>query len=560
MAADGSVSPVLPAGALERHGDLHVLRVSGDDYEMGFQHGAALREAVRRGPVPAFAKFVARLFAPMLGQRAGELAAAALSHTVGRSVAAGFPAHARRSLEGLADGAGLKRGELIRAVTMPETYLWFVSRLIAAKGVEVAPRHQVPTIGCTSAIAFGEATADGAMLHGRNFDYQGVGTWDAEGAVVFHEPKGAQAYASVTSAGVLFGGITAMNEAGLTLAVHQHLACDALKLGGTPVGVVGDRIMREATGLDDAKRILDEHRPIGCWTYLVGSAREKRVLCYEISPELRRALFFDEGTFAYSNLYLDRELAARERHLYPSHARWNAARIRHARERLEAMRGRITADDVASILGDRVDPDCRLRAAISCLQTVGSVVFRPTDGVFFVGSGAAPASNRPYVAFDLKTRSARPDLAPLTGGVPAEGELKAFERYRDAYRAWFEADDLPAARAAIGEACALLPREAAFRFVAALLALQAGDLDHAGRQLDEAIALGHPDPERVAGFHLWRGRVRDLSARRGEALADYRRALAGDEPVRKAAQKGQAKPWRRRRFSIEFTLGDVVVP
>src|SRR5262245_6834389 len=156
-----------------RHAGFHVLRLSGDDYAMGHQHGAALRDAIAHGPVPYFERYVER----MLGAGVGPLGAAAavvLRRTVGHRVAAGFPPHARRALEGLADGAGVARDKLLGACTMPETYLWVVHKLIRLRGAAVAPRAGASLMGCTSAIAWGGATKDGSMLHGRNFDYQGV--------------------------------------------------------------------------------------------------------------------------------------------------------------------------------------------------------------------------------------------------------------------------------------------------------------------------------------------------------------------------------------------------
>ena len=111
----------------ERYRGLHVLRLAGDDYEMGYQHGELLREAIARGPLPYFAQYIPRLIAQgtmgataQLGARA---AGALLPRTVGLAIAARFPPRVRKALDGLADGAKISRSELTRAVTMPETYL-----------------------------------------------------------------------------------------------------------------------------------------------------------------------------------------------------------------------------------------------------------------------------------------------------------------------------------------------------------------------------------------------------------------------------------------------------
>lgn len=549
------------APAHERHAGLHVLRLSGDDYEMGYQHGKLLSDAIARGPLPYFDRYVERMLGAGLGPRAGALLATALRGTVGKKIASGFPAHALRALEGLADGCGIDRRALLGAVTMPESYLWLLQRVLDVRRPGRAPRHGVPLMGCTSAVAWGTATRDGKLLHGRNFDYQGVGSWDTEQAVVFHRPDEGMPYVSISAAGILFGGITAMNAAGLTLVVHQHMASRALRLGGTPIGITGDEIMRHARTLDDARRILDADTPNGCWTYVIGSAKERAVLCYETSPSARAAMRFDDETFGYANVYLDPKLGETEHHLYPAHWRNNLARLRRARQLLAEGKGRHDPDSIAAILGDRGEPGCCFETSISMLMTVGSVIFRPDDGVFFVATGRAPVSNREYVAFDLAREAPRPDLAPVTGGRSEPRAAEAFDAYRDAYQAYFDRADLQAARAHIARAVELAPAEPLYHFMQGLLALLESDAGAAERAFDRALAVGHSVAERTSAFHLWRGRARDALGRRQDAIADYRSAGFGpNRDLRRAAARGLKKRWRPRRFGVEFSFADVPVP
>jgi tetratricopeptide (TPR) repeat protein len=444
---------------------------------------------------------------------------------------------------------------------MPETYLWVLQRVLDVRRPGPAPRTGVPLMGCTSALAWGEATRDGKLLHGRNFDYQGVGSWDREQAVVFHRPKQGMPYVSVSAAGILFGGITAMSSAGLTLVVHQHMASRALRLGGTPIGIAGDRIMRHARSLDDARRMLDDDTPNGCWTYVIGSAREQSVLCYETSPGRRAALRVDDGSFGYANVYLDPELGRTEHHLYPAHWRNNLARLERARSLLAERRGEHDPGSIAAILGDLGGSACRFESGIAMLMTVASVVFRPDDGVFYVATGRAPVSSREYVAFDLTREAARPELEPLAGSCSGETEREAFDAYRDAYEAYFDHGDLRSARSRLARALELRPDQALYHFVAGLLALLDSDPAAAEQALDAAIRMGHPVDERRSAFHLWRARARDLVARRSEALTDYRIARSATEPaVRDAAARGLRSSWRPRRFGIEFSFADVPVP
>jgi hypothetical protein len=218
---------------------------------------------------------------------------------------------------------------------------------------------------------------------------------------------------------------------------------------------------------------------------------------------------------------------------------------------------------MARILGDEGDPRCRLRASIAMLMTVGSVVFRPEDGVLWVAAGEAPTSQRAYVPLSLATEGHAPEHGTLPQGGSSAQARAAFEAYRDAYLAYFDHDDLQGARALMARSCALQPEQPLYHVLSGLLAIAAREPGAALPSLDRALALGHPDPERVAAFHLWRGRAADLLGRRGDALADYRSSLRGpaDGAVRRAAHRGQHRPYTKRqagRLRIDFAYADVV--
>lgn len=557
-----------PARPLERVGGLSVVRLRGDFYEMGRQHGALLAEGVKDGPVPYYTRMVERLAGKPLGRLAPALTSL-VQRSVGARIARAMPDFARETIHGIADGAGIPRAEFMRGCTMPDALLWVVARMNQLRAPGPAVRHRFELgLGCTSAIAWGAATKDGKLYHARNFDYHGVDNWPRHAAVLFHAPKDGMRYVSIGAAGIGLGGITAMNEAGLSLTVHQHMFTETTRLGGTPIGIVGDIVMRHARSLDEAEAILARHVPIGCWTYLVTDAKKKEVLCHEESPDRRavRRSSRSDATFGYANVYLDEELGATEIALYGSYWRHNQRRHARVNELLRRDAGKLDARGMASILADTGDPRCRVAGSIAMVMTVGSVVFRPEDGAFWVGTGDAPTSRGTFVPFSLAKQGHAPELGELrTGGGSDATADAAFEQYRRAYVAYVDRGDVAGARDAAERAAELAPEQSIYRALAGMLSVEAGDPARATQALDAAIATGHPDDERKASFHLWRARAHDLAGRRERAAADYRACLArpADPYVHAAARKNLRRPFRRsdaRRMHVEMSLADVIVP
>ena len=545
---------------------VHVLHLKGSFHEMGVQHGALLRDEIRRGAIPYYRSYVERLMGKSQLGATSKIVIPALQALVGKQVERAMPAFAVDTIRGLAEGAGIPFAEFMGGCTLPDTLLWVAARLMELKAPGPAVVHRLSLgLGCTSAIAWGDATKDGKLLHARNLDYHGVGNWPSNTALLFHTPDEGMRYVSVSSAGVGLGGVTAMNEAGLTLTVHQHMFTDTTRLGGTPIGTVGDIVMRTAKNLDEAEAILRAHTSIGCWTYLITDGKSREVLCFEESPvrQVSRRVGGEASTFGYANVYLDEELGSTEVNLYGSYWRHNEARHRRANQLLTERAGTLDPAGMASIVGDRGHASCRLSEAIAMVMTVGSVVFSPEDGQVWVGTGEAPTSRGEWLCFSLRDN----DLAEgketfRLADDETEIERQAFEHYRKAYVAYLDELDVHKALKEMDAARQLCPEQALFHYLAGLSALELGDAPSAKERLDRAVALGHPHPERRAAFHLWRGRAHDRLGDRKAALLDYRLALAtpSDPGVLAAAKAGHRKPYRARAMNIDFSMGDVVQP
>lgn len=559
---------------------INVLTLKGSAYEMGRQHGSLLAEDIRRGPLPYYRTFIEKLFGGSRFGSAGVVAFNAMQRMAGARVERRMPAFVSETLQGLADGSDIPLRDIMEGATMPDSMVWLAARLMQLRGPGPAMGHRVALgLGCTSAVAWGDATRDGRLLHARNFDYHGVSVWPRTQTVFFYEPNDGQRYVSVGAAGVALGGITAMNEAGLSLTVHQHMFTDRAKLGGVPIGVMGDLVMRKAETLDDAARILASERPISCWTYVVTDGRRREVLCHEESPTRRVQLRlgsdkttstpanlpYTRDTFGYANIYLDRELGDTELDLYPSYWRHNRARFERAIKLLAERSGALDPRAMGGILADVGEGSCRVRGSIAMVLTVGSVVFRPEDGVVWVGTGEAPTSHNTFIPFSLKARGQAPEESTFAAKELRPSERAAFERYRRAYVAYVDEGDVQGALREIDAARALEPNQHVYHALAGVLALVSGDAEAALARLSRAVELGHEDEERVATGHLWRGRALDILGRRADAEREYRRVLGlgRDRNVDRAASRGLRQRYTRGRAArvhVDMSLADVVDP
>ena len=556
-------------GRHRRYRGFHVLQLAGGPYEMGFQHGSLLKSYIPSGPLSFYGRYLQTLV-QMLFRRSG---LRPLGPVVGRLIEATIlprlvdriPAYARAAIAGMCDGAGLPEASTLKACVVADAVACLLSTYGRLTRRPVAPGcPYTPPFGCSSAVAGVSATLRKQLLHGRNLDFMGVGRWDAQPVVAFHAPESGLRYASITSAGLLGGGLTGMNASGVTCAVHMHFPRE-IDLTGVPLGSVGDLVLRQARCVDDAIAILDRYRPISAWTYVV--ADPHRAIAYEVAPGLRRIVEMSGDLLGYANAYVHPDFQRIEHDVYPAFRLANHARHHRLQALLRARSGEHTEQGIGAILCDRYDAELERETEIGnslrTPYTVSSVIFRPADRRFWVGQGPAPTSAGPYVGFDL--RAAGPSGKPkvLPGPEPRSSDgLRALDAYCMAIRAYSELYDLAATRAHLSTALSLRPNDALYQHVAGLLALKAGEPVEALEHLQKAVEIGQR-PARQARMHVSLGWTLDLLGRRSEAQVEYRAGLerAEEGEVRAAAKAGAKRRFthsRARQIEIELVFGDVV--
>ena len=114
-------------------------------------------------------------------------------------------------------------------------------------------------LGCSSLLVSAEKSATHGPLLGRNLNFFTLGVLNKYSLVTVHRPRGKHAFASVGLPGIM-GCLSGMNDAGLTLAVHQvNRAADGSPLfnpKGMPYTMCFRRILEECTTIEEAEKLL----------------------------------------------------------------------------------------------------------------------------------------------------------------------------------------------------------------------------------------------------------------------------------------------------------------
>jgi len=244
---------------------LRVVRLAGAPYELGRQHGEALREDIHEALRQVLGFFRGYLKVPWVG-------AVAVNWWLDRAWAQALPfvpPDRLEELRGLADGAGVPLRELSRLHAIPDR-----------------------TYSCSNFAAWGRATAGGRLIHVRNLD------WDIEAGVqrfpvVFVvRPSGKRAFVNVGWAGFI-GVLTGVNEAGLSIGQIGAETAEAT-FRGEPMAFLMRRVLEEADDVDEAAALIRQARRTVGVNYVVADARAGRAVAIETTRRAVRVFEADD--------------------------------------------------------------------------------------------------------------------------------------------------------------------------------------------------------------------------------------------------------------------------
>ncbi len=575
---------------------LAVFQLAGTEAEMGRQHGELLRDLGGwQDTLAYYPRMVSCVISGSRDHGLRGLVDSALPKAVAPAVEAALrrlhrrrPAAMRARSEAFYGALGLppEHARYLGVMDVLQNVIGVAGR-VGAGGISERLMLRAPA-ACSTLAVWGSGTADGELLHARNFDFPGSGVWEQAPAVVFCSPTDGLRYGFVTTRGADVPAVSVFNEAGVCLSIHTRFHRKVDFSGALAVDLC-HQVARKAETLEQAVGLLERTHSASTWGVVVSSASERDAALVELHAG-GAAVTRPRGKepwLSCTNRY--RHAALQPGELQPSlgFAMHSDGRFRSLERRAKAATegAPLTAGDLQALLGDHTDcsdPNVTRATGGVLAQSNGvhAVVMDPSAGTVDVAVGTVPANHGPWVRVPWRFAST-PSVDTLClsdlRAEAARSHARVGHRYQrgatgEAYRCYLEAARVEmmagpsaAAQQALEQACALDPREPSYRLLAAGFQLRAGAWRLAGRHLDAALAVESGAFER-ARLHLWAARVAAVEGRDADAAGHHRALQAGVHdhiaPYQAAGRTEALAPLRGRRLrqtQVQLQLGDLTL-
>jgi len=377
-------------------GGLKVVRLRGEPEIRARSMGRLLRGTLSGEVVDYFSEKVTALSKREIGMFSG--AFALVYNQLIRLFHRATPKHLAEEIDGMAQGMGVDPIVLRRGLSLPDTG-------VLLQGLGSFPYLGfLPAPGCTSVAS---PTSEGGFVYGRNLDFAGVGTFDRHPMLLSIEPNpnsGELRHIVLGADGLLFGGITGVNEAGITFAIHQNFSRD-VGVFGVPMILIGELILRSARSLDEAEKILRLHRPASLWTFVMNDLNTGQSLTVEASQKVFLARRSEGMAFAQTNHLMHEESRVFENADFGilDNSRF---RMRRAFQMLEESSVR-DPSLIARVLSEQADKQGKFSAYHDILkgETIQTAIFEREPGkkqMLYLSVDEAPTSSGRYAAIPLQ--------------------------------------------------------------------------------------------------------------------------------------------------------------
>ena len=340
-----------------------VISIEGGAYECGLQHGTAAAERVAKTVAHYLPTFVrqAKLSLEEVHKRAA---------AYGAQIEA-IDADIYAELKGIAAGAKQSLEDVI-AVNCRTEILY--GSLGGTK----------PATECTTVVALPEATRDGNILVGKNWDWRSPAI---ESVVVLRiRQKGKPALTMIVEAGMV--GRDGFNEHGVIVCGNLLVSTHDRGAAGVPIPILRRRILHSRHYYEAIDSLARAPRGAS-GNYLIAH-RDGVAIDFETTPEQVYVVYPERGLLTHSNHF--QSVVAQSTGATKYYTGDTLYRDFRARQLLEPKIGKITIDDIKMVLRDEFGAPraiCRSPHEYGgdSTMTIASLIFDPKNGTVHVAPG-----------------------------------------------------------------------------------------------------------------------------------------------------------------------------
>lgn len=392
----------IPHATLQNCMGQNIVTLEGNSQEMAQAHGDIFKKY--------FSPKVSRYFSDKVDESVAFLpsffksVAQYLLSTISSKLHRNMPEHYSTDLGVFSSGAQISPEQLRKALVAPDLESLAYSYLNFS--------FKIPGFGCTS---LGQIQ-DGDLVYGRNLDFDGTDVIDKHSLLVVHKPttEGELKRAAFVADGIHFSGISAFNEAGLVVFIHQNFSSES-SFHGLPIMLLTDWMLKVSHNIDEAVNFLEKHRPGPMWTMVLLDTNLKKIKSVESSFSVfgvREAQTFTRGNvkrteFVQTNHLLTPEAQKTQWISYPL-LRNSQVRYQKAAQKLSEISGRLSVESIRDILSyqktlKNFEPS--LYDDIAKPSTVHTVLLEARKGQepeIWLSRSLAPSSQGSFIKIKMK--------------------------------------------------------------------------------------------------------------------------------------------------------------